>query len=142
MSWWVYLLDDTQPPWCSYGVVDFKPQYEGDEPCPVPCYPTMEVEAHSEGGTYVIGGTCAAELNITYNYSSLFAEAWDGVGLSEALDGRRAGEIIHALEHAVAYLGTERDEDYWKATKGNAGYALSILLPWARQHPTALMKIS
>ena len=142
MSWWVYLQDDTQPPWCSYGQIDFKPRYIGDEPCPVPCYPVVEVEAHSEGGTYVGGGTSAAELNITYNYSDLFAEAWDGVGLREALDGRRAGEIIPALEHAVAYLGTEQDADYWRASKGNAGYALSLLLAWARQHPTVLLKVS
>jgi len=41
------------------------------------------------------------------------------------------------LQKAISLLGTERDPDYWKATEGNAGYALSILLGWARLHPTA-----
>lgn len=31
---------------------------------------------------------------------------------------------------------------YWADTPGNAGYALSILLAWARQHPGATWKVS
>jgi hypothetical protein len=29
-------------------------------------------------------------------------------------------------------LGVECDDDYWKPTPGNAGYALSVLLSWAK----------
>lgn len=144
MSWWVYLEDETAKPWCSYGVAleDFKPDWEGDTPCPVPCYPAVEVERHDEGGTYAIGGINSAELNVTYNYGRCFREAWDGVGLQEVLDGKRAEEVIEALEHAVKHLGTEQDGDYWKASAGNAGHALEILASWAHQHPDGRFRVS
>ncbi len=144
MSWDVRLEDRTAKPWCSYGVSakEFKPEYDGDELCTVPCYPNVRVKNHREGGTYAVGGTSSAELNVTYNYGRCFREVWDGVGLQEALNGKRAEDVIGALEHAVRYLGTDQDGDYWSATAGNAGYALSILVNWARQHPTAVFQVS
>ena len=60
--------------------------------------------------------------------------------MQEALDGKLASTVVEALEHAVRYLGTARSGDYWAATQGNAGYALSILLGWAKQHPEAIFK--
>ena len=144
MSWDVYLQDTTAKPWCSYGVSeqDFEPDWEGDVPCPVPCYPAVAVERHAEGGTYALGGIESAELNITYNYGGLFREAWDGVGLKEALDGKRAEDVIEALSHAVKHLGTEQAAGYWEATAGNAGYSLGILLGWAQQYPDARFRVS
>jgi hypothetical protein len=52
-------------------------------------------------------------------------------------DGRKAKEVLPFLEKAVEVLGTERVGDYWASTRGNAGYALSILRDWAREHPRA-----
>ena len=111
MSWWVYLK-------------------EGDEP--------VSVSRHSEGGTQVMDGNDVAELNVTYNYSGLFQAAFDGIHFVEALDGKRAQEVVPLLERAVERLGDKPDGDYWAKTEGNAGHALSVLLGWARQHPQAV----
>jgi len=121
MSWWVYLVTDLE-------------QFKGEDFEDAVC----EVEAHSEGGTYVVGGISGAELNVTYNYGGFFRDAVEGLkepGL-KGLDGQRAGDWIERLEKAVAQLGTDRDVDYWAKTPGNAGHALSILLGWARQYPS------
>jgi len=102
----------------------------------------VEVENFTDGGTYAIGGTDRAELNITYNYGVRFREAWDGVGLKEALNDRRAGDVVVALDLAVAHLGIEPDDDYWEPTAGNAGRALARLSEWAHQHPDAVFEVS
>lgn len=103
----------------------------------------VEVEHHeAEGGTYVLGGTTEASLNITYNYYSAYKIAdTDYPGLAEKLDGKRAEETMPWLEAMVEKLGTERYRDYWASTPGNAGYALSILLRWAKQHPDATWEV-
>ena len=97
-----------------------------------------KVETHSEGGTYVLGGTDEAQLNITYNYSKFYYEVLDRKAGLRWLYGKTGRQTAGRLEHAVELLGTERDADYWKATEGNAGYALSILLAWAKAHPDAV----
>lgn len=51
------------------------------------------------------------------------------------LYNKRAKDVIPKLEVAVNQLGTSTDSDYWKATPGNAGHALNILLYWAKMHP-------
>ena len=55
--------------------------------------------------------------------------------------GYYMGLTIEKLEFAVDLLGTERDEDYWKPTFGNAGYTLSRLLEWAKKHPDSVWDI-
>jgi len=94
---------------------------------------------HAEGGTYAIGGTGQCELNVTYNYGGAHTHlAEDGL---RWLDGKRAFRTRNRLEIAVKFLGTERDDDYWKPTNGNAGYALSILLKWAKEHPQGVWQV-
>lgn len=46
----------------------------------------------------------------------------------------------HTVDFKVALAaGAIRDGGaYWKPTEGNAGYALNILLGWARMHPEAV----
>ena len=95
----------------------------------------------AEGGTFVVNGTNDCELNITYNYSSLFYEVFpDDEGL-RWLETKRGKESITILEKAVERLGTKRDSDYWKATMGNAGHSLSILLDWAKEFPNGRFAI-
>lgn len=152
MSYWAHLEDRTTEPWCSYGRVDWTPEYQGDEQCSSPCYPAVQVEHRTDGGTYRVGGTDEAELNITYNYARNWWPVWQRIGgpedgegdgsLGKMIGEKRAGDTIEWLSKAVEILGTERDPDYWAATDGNAGYALSILLGWARQHPDAVWRIS
>jgi len=98
----------------------------------------VEVESFEEGGTYCLGGSTGADLNITYNYSKQYARfgfsLWD-------LEGKRAKHTVATLEKLVASLGIEKSRDYWEATPGNAGYALSILLRWAQQHPRTKWRV-
>lgn len=108
MSWWVY-LEDTQ------GI-------------------PVEVEKHSEGRTYCLGGISSAVLNVTYNYEKHFD--------FKALHAQIASDTVEMLTELVAKYGTQRDPDYWKSTEGNVGYTLSILLTWAKQHPNAIWRVS
>jgi hypothetical protein len=87
------------------------------------------------GGTYCMGGTNEAWLNITYNYSKFYYENIDGEKGIRWLYGRTGAECSPVLEKAIAALGTERTDDYWAATPGNAGAALIPLLHFARARP-------
>jgi len=97
----------------------------------------VSVPEFEDGGTYAVGGTDIATLNITYNYCEYLAPLGDGMGL-EWLDGKVAQDTINPLQDLVNRLGTVQDCDYWAATPGNVGHALSVLLSWARQHPDAV----
>ena len=97
----------------------------------------VEVEKHSEGGTHVLGGTTRASLNVTYNYAEFFYDTLDKERGIRWLYGKKASVCTQRLREAIGILGTDQDMDYWAATQGNAGYALSILLKWSEQHPDA-----
>lgn len=97
-------------------------------------HPACLVDTHAEGGTYVLGGTPRAELNVTYNYGSFFD--------FRSLNGRTGRETIARLREAVELFGTDRDVDYWARTPGNAGYACSILLKWATEHPDGIWRVN
>lgn len=117
------------------------------------------VESHQEGGTYKVGGTSYAKLNVTYNYAWFYYHFLDSENGIRALNGQRAGEWIERLEKAVEVLGDKQYIEYpdgfrlgdktppqgivkyWAPTPGNAGYALSILLGWARQYPDAVFEV-
>ncbi len=100
----------------------------------------VEVDHHEgEGGTYAVGGSNRAELNVTYNYSEV-------VGLVNfsfrQIHEKTASETIEQLEAAYEDLGDRPYRDYWAPTPGNAGHAIGILLKWARQHPTAVWRVA
>jgi hypothetical protein len=94
----------------------------------------VPVETFTEGGTFAIGGESTATVNVTYNYARHFP--------FRALHGRTGAETLPELEQAVEQLGTERSNDYWEPTPGNAGAAVALLRDWARQHPAATWAIS
>ena len=104
-------------------------------------YPNEQAAApvprHAEGGTYTMGGASSAHLNVTYNYGKFYYEYIDPDEGIRWLYGKTGAETTGILEQAVEALGTVRDGNYWAATEGNAGFALSILLSWARLHPDA-----
>ena len=91
-----------------------------------------------DGGTQVVGGTTDAELNITYNYGKIMYENIE-FGL-RGLYGKNGKEISEILTPVVEKLGTNTSNDYWSATEGNVGYALSILLDWAREFPEGILE--
>ena len=86
------------------------------------------------GGTYAIGGTTAAGLNVTYNYG---VHLWRvlGEGGITALYGKTGAETIPMLESAISQLGDDVSDDYWEATEGNAKQALCHLLAMAKMRP-------
>jgi hypothetical protein len=96
-------------------------------------------EAHDlAGGTYAMGGTTEAWLNITYNYGAFFRDHIDAEEGIRALYGKTGAECVPILEKAVAELGTERARNYWAATPGNAGAALNDLLTLAKLCPDGI----
>jgi hypothetical protein len=111
MSWWISLDDEGKP---------------------------VEVKSFQGGGTQCIGGSTEADLNVTYNYSEVTRLVDFGF---RNLDGRTAEDTIDELERVVAALGTQQFENYWAPTPGNAGFAASILLSWAKQHPKAVWRV-
>jgi len=102
----------------------------------------VEVPVHSEGGTYALGGLPEAELNVTYNYSKFYYQTLNKEEGIRWLNGKKAKEVQAALSLAIHKLGTVQHPDYWRSTRGNAGYALSILLKWAELYPEAKFEIN
>ena len=76
------------------------------------------------GGTYAVGGTRDAWLYVTYNYAGIFARVMGEGGVNQ-LDGGCVRDSLPLLAKAISALGDARpDDDYWKATDGNAKEAL------------------
>jgi hypothetical protein len=66
-------------------------------------------EAHDhKGGTYAMGGTNEAWLNITYNYSPFYRQHVDNEQGIRWLYGKTGAEVLPRLRAAVAKLGTEQ----------------------------------
>jgi hypothetical protein len=86
------------------------------------------------GGNYVIGGTRNCALNITYNYGPHYYRVLGDKGI-RAIYGMTALESIPVLRKAADQLGLDIDEDYWKATEGNARKALEDLMIIATMAP-------
>lgn len=92
-------------------------------------------ERHSlTGGTYALGGTNEAWLNVTYNYAK---HLWRvlGDGGVKVIYGLSGSESVPVLQAAIKQLGDDIDEDYWKPTEGNARQALVNLLALAELCP-------
>ena len=80
------------------------------------------------GGTYALGGTTEAWLNVTYNYSGISRRLLGDEGI-RVIYGMNIKDARPVLANAAVRLGTaEPDEDYWKACDGNARKAILNLL--------------
>ena len=96
MSWSIYLQDE-----------------EGN---------TIETDkSRTEGGTYQVGGTTQAELNVTYNYSQVFK-------FSQLHDMKPIDAAIVLLKRLKELKLQDIDPDYWKPTEGNVAKAMMTLL--------------
>lgn len=100
------------------------------------------VDLHAEGGTYAIGGTDQADINVTYNYAKFYFKHLDEEKGLRWLHEKQAKDTLERLEKAVEILGTKQETDYWAATEGNAGHALNVLVGWAKQHPEGVWRVS
>lgn len=97
----------------------------------------LDVPHHMRGGTYEVGGTISAHLNVTYNYCAIFRRVLGDEGIRE-IYGRTGSESIQILTCAAAQLGDDVDQDYWAPTEGNAKRALLQLLALAKMRPDAM----
>ena len=97
---------------------------------------TIELpEPHAlAGGTYAIGGTTEAWLNVTYNYARHFHRVLGPDGI-RSIYGLTGEESIPILERAAGELADDVSPDYWAATEGNARRALLDLVALARLAP-------
>ena len=99
----------------------------------------LETPHQFKGGTYQVGGSNLAELNITYNYSTFYYKYICEKNGIRSLYGKTGKECISIISTAIQNLGSEPDEDYWNATPGNAGKALQDLLTLIQKHPNCIV---
>lgn len=93
---------------------------------------------HIRGGTYAIGGTQEAWLNITYNYYPHLKKAFDHEEGVRSIYGMSAVESIPILKAAIEKLGDDVSDNYWEATEGNTKQALHGLLALAQMRPDGI----
>ena len=90
-----------------------------------------------KGGTYCLGGTAEAWLNITYNYYKIFYEKLGEKGI-RTIYGMSGVDSIPILQKAIDQLKDDVDEDYWKPTEGNVKRSLIQLLTLAKLRPDGI----
>jgi hypothetical protein len=86
------------------------------------------------GGTYAIGGTKDASLNITYNYADFFYKTLGDKGI-RTIYGMTGADSIKILMDAANQLEDDVSDNYWDATEGNAKRALLHLIALAQLRP-------
>lgn len=97
----------------------------------------LEFSHHMRGGTYAVGGTTEAHLNITYNYGQHYRRVFGEKGI-RTIYGMTGAESNPVLEAAAAQLADDVDDDYWKPTEGNAKRPLFQLIALARMRPDGI----
>jgi len=90
-----------------------------------------------KGGTYQVGGTREAWLNITYNYGKHFYSLFGEEGI-RTIYGMTGAESIPLLKDAISKLADDIDPDYWKPTEGNTKKSLCGLLAFAQLRPDGI----
>ena len=87
----------------------------------------FEEKHNITGGTYTVGGTNEAWLNITYNYAEVYYKMC-GFNV-RTFSGLTVSEVLPTIKSAIKKLGNDRyGRDYWAPTLGNAGAAMADLL--------------
>ena len=86
------------------------------------------------GGTYAVGGTREAHLNVTYNYAEHYKRVLGEKGI-RTIYGMTGAESIPLLEAAASRLADDATGNYWDATDGNAKRALLQLVALAKLRP-------
>ena len=89
---------------------------------------------HCTGGTYQVGGTNKAWLNITWNYAKYYYQYFGEKGI-RTIYGMTGAESIPLLQSAIKKLGNGTNPDYWTATEGNAKAPLLQLVAFAQMRP-------
>ena len=92
-----------------------------------------------KGGTYAVGGTREASLNVTYNYSAHYYRVLGEKGI-RTIYGMTGADAIPVLEKAADALKDDVHEDYWEPTEGNAKRALKQLIALAKLRPDGIFE--
>jgi hypothetical protein len=87
-----------------------------------------------KGGTYAIGGTPEASLNVTYNYSKYYYKTYQENGI-RTIYRMSGAESIPILQKMADNLGDDVSDNYWEPTEGNAKRPLMQLLAFAKMRP-------
>lgn len=112
---------------------------------------TIELDSPHQmaGGTYALGGTTKAWLNITYNYANYYYDATEGdndfyrdgenKGI-RGLYGKSGAESIPMLKRMIQkitdmYPDLQTNDDYWAGCPCNAIKPLYQLLAIAQMRP-------
>lgn len=86
------------------------------------------------GGTYAVGGTREAWLNVTYNYGDIYCRVLGEDGI-RSIYGMTGAESLPLLVGAAQLLADDATDNYWEATDGNAKRPLLKLAAMARMRP-------
>lgn len=102
---------------------------------------TLELDEphHMRGGTYALGGTREASLNITYNYAPFYYQHIGENGI-RTIYGMTGAESIQVLKDAADKLADETSNNYWEATEGNAKRPLLQLIALATMRPDGVWR--
>lgn len=100
----------------------------------------FDVPHQIQGGTYQIGGTEEAELNITYNYGKHYYKTFGENGI-RTVYGMTGAESIPIIKEAMSKLGDDVSDDYWDDTEGNAKKALAGMLAFAQMRPDGIWEV-
>lgn len=100
---------------------------------------TLMLNARHEirGGTYELGGTCEAWLDVTYNYSKYFERVLGKSGIRTLYESS-SKESLPLLRDCIEKLEGYPSLDYWEATEGNARQALISLYSLALLYPDGI----
>lgn len=96
---------------------------------------SLDAPHHMRGGTYPVGGSTEASLNVTYNYGMHLRAAFNSDKGIRTIYGMSGAESLPILERAISELDDDVDPDYWKSTQGNTKRALTQLLALAKMRP-------
>lgn len=94
----------------------------------------LDEKHHMKGGTYAVGGTFEAHLNITWNYAPHYYRV---------LDEEKGIRVIYGMTGADAIPLLQKDDvdaDYWKSTEGNAKRPLLQLIALAKMRPDGIFQ--
>ncbi len=100
---------------------------------------TLQLESPHQmrGGTYCVGGTTDAHLNVTYNYATHYYKTMGEKGI-RTIYGMAGADSIEVLENAISKLGDDIDPNYWIPTEGNAKRSLIQLVALAKMRPDGI----
>ena len=101
------------------------------------CALELDEPHQMKGGTYALGGSLYAELNITYNYAPFYYNLLGEKGI-RVIYGKTGAESIPLLQEAANNLKDDVSDDYWEATEGNAKRALQHLIELAKIKPEGI----